>query len=145
MTDELNGTPPASFWIIGATALVWNLIGLVFYFSHVTMTPDALEGFSEAQQDFFTSTPTWATSAYAIAVTAGVLASLLMLLRKAWAVAMFMLSLLGVVVQQFHAFGLANAVEIWGTEGLVLPALVLIISVALVWYSRNAAAKGWLS
>lgn len=145
MSELLNGRPPASFWVIGAIALVWNLIGLVFYYSHVTMSPDALEGFTEAQQDFFTTTPVWATSAYAIAVTTGVLGSLLLLLRKIWAAPMFILSLAGVVVQQFHAFVLANAIEIWGTDGVILPALVIVIAIALVIYSRTAKAKGWIS
>lgn len=145
MSELLNGRPPASFWVIGAIALVWNLIGLVFYYSHVTMSPDALEGFTEAQQDFFTTTPVWATSAYAIAVTAGVLGALLLLLRKVWAAPMFILSLAGVVVQQFHAFVLANAIEIWGTDGVILPALVIVIAIALVIYSRTAKAKGWIS
>lgn len=145
MSELLNGRPPASFWVIGAIALVWNLIGLVFYYSHVTMSPDALEGFTEAQQDFFTTTPVWATSAYAIAVTTGVLGSLLLLLRKVWAAPMFILSLAGVVVQQFHAFVLANAIEIWGTDGVILPALVIVIAIALVIYSRTAKAKGWIS
>lgn len=145
MSELLNGRPPTSFWVIGAIALVWNLIGLVFYYSHVTMSPDALEGFTEAQQDFFTTTPVWATSAYAIAVTAGVLGALLLLLRKVWAAPMFILSLAGVVVQQFHAFVLANAIEIWGTDGVILPALVIVIAIALVIYSRTAKAKGWIS
>jgi len=145
MSELLNGRPPTSFWVIGAIALVWNLIGLVFYYSHVTMSPDALEGFTEAQQDFFTTTPVWATSAYAIAVSAGVLGSLLLLLRKVWAAPMFILSLAGVVVQQLHAFVLANAIEIWGTEGVILPALVIVFAIALVIYSRTAKAKGWIS
>ena len=145
MSDVSNGKPDLSFWIIGGAALVWNLIGLVFYYSHVSMPPDALEGFTAAQQEFLTSTPTWATSAYAIAVNAGILGSLFLLLRKAWAVPVFALSLAGILAQQFHAFVLANALEIWGTDGVVLPAVVLLIGVALVWYARSMQQKGLLS
>ena len=82
MSDLLDDKPLTSFWIVGAFALVWNLLGLVFYYSHVTMTPDALEGFTDAQQAFFSSTPVWAASAYGVAVTAGVLASLFLLFRN---------------------------------------------------------------
>jgi hypothetical protein len=145
MSDLLNGRPNTTFWIVGGAALVWNLIGLVFYYSHVTMTPEALQGFAGAQQDFFNSTPIWATSAYAIAVNAGVLGSLFLLLRKAWAVPLFMLSLLGILLQNFHAFVLASGLEVWGSNGIILPSVVVVIAVALLMYSRTTKAKGWLA
>ncbi|MDH3350718.1 MAG: hypothetical protein OEM60_04165 [Gammaproteobacteria bacterium] len=145
MTDFLDGKPSTAFWIIGAAALVWNLIGLVFYYSHVTMTPEALAGFTQAQQDFFAATPTWATAAYATAVNAGVLGSLFLLLRKAWATPMFILSLLGIVVQDVNAFVMNNGIEVWGMEGVILPVIVIVIGVALLLYSRSARNKGWLA
>jgi hypothetical protein len=145
MSDVLNGKPATSFWIIGGAALVWNLIGLLFYYNSVTMTPEALSAFTEAQQEFLGSTPAWATSAYAIAVTAGVLGSLFLLLRRSWAIPLFVLSLLGVLVQDLHAFVLGNALEIWGANALILPAIVIVIAAALIWYSRRAKDKGWLS
>lgn len=144
MSDLLDSRPTATFWIVGGAALVWNLLGLVFYYSHVTMTPEALAGFTDAQQEFFNTTPMWATSAYAIAVNAGVLGSLFLLLRKSWAVALFALSLLGIVVQNLHAFVLANGLEVWGSSGIALPAIVIIIAVALLIYARGVKEKGWL-
>jgi len=141
----LDSRPTTSFWIVGGAALVWNLIGLVFYYSHVTMTPEALAGFSPEQQEFFTATPTWATSAYAIAVNAGVLGSLFLLLRKAWAVPLFILSLAGIIVQDIYSFVLANGLEVWGTSGIILPAIVIVIAVALLMYSRTAKERGWVS
>ncbi len=146
MSDELNGRPTTNFWIIGGAALVWNLIGILFYVSEVTATPDAMaEGFSQAQIDFLTGKPVWATAAFAIAVNAGAVGSLFLLLRKAWAVPMFVLSLAGVLVQNVHAFGLANGLEVWGTNALILPALVVIISLALLLYSHATKKRGWIS
>ena len=145
MSDLLDSRPTTTFWIIGGAALVWNLIGLVFYYSHVTMTPEALAGFTDAQQEFFNSTPMWATSAYAIAVNAGVLGSLFLLLRKPWSVPLFGLSLLGILAQNVHAFLLANGLEVWGSSGIALPAIVIVIGVALLMYSRTTKDKGWLS
>jgi len=145
MSDLLDSRPTTTFWIIGGAALVWNLIGLVFYYSHVTMTPEALAGFTGAQQEFFNSTPMWATSAYAIAVNAGVLGSLFLLLRKSWSVPLFGLSLLGILAQNVHAFLLANGLEVWGSSGIALPAIVIVIGVALLIYSRTAKDKGWLN
>ena len=144
MSEFLNGRPPTSFWVVGGAALVWNLIGLVSYYSHVTMTPEALAEYTEAQQALISSTPTWATAAYAIAVNAGVLASLFLLLRKGWATPMFILSLLAIIAQDLHAFVLSNGIEVWGINGMILPAVIIVIGVALLWYSRSAKARGWL-
>ena len=145
MSDLLDSRPTTNFWIVGGAALVWNLIGLVIYYQHVTMTPEQLASFGDAKQEFISSTPMWATSAYAIAVNAGVLGSLSLLLRKSWAVPLFALSLLGILVQNFHAFLLASGLAVWGTSGIALPAIVIVIGVALLLYSRTTKDKGWLA
>ena len=146
MSDILNGRPTTNFWIIAGAGLVWNLIGLLFYVNEVTATPEAMVGgYTQAQIDFQMGKPVWATAAFAIAVNAGALGSLFLLLRKAWAVPMFVLSLAGVLVQNVHAFGLANGLEVWGTNGLILPALVVVISLALLLYSHSTRKRGWIS
>ena len=145
MSAEINGKPGTNFWIIGGAALVWNLIGLVFYFGHVTLSPEALAKLPEAQQNFLTSIPTWATAAFAIGVNAGLLASLLLLLRKAWAVPLFALSLAGVILQDFDAFILRGGYAVVGVNGVIIPSMVLVIAVLLLWYARIAKVRGWLS
>jgi len=145
MSEVINGKPPTSFWVYSGAALVWNLIGLVFYYGQVTMSAEAVQRLTTEQQAFFASTPIWATSAYAVAVTAGVLGSLLLLFRKSWATSLFVLSLIGIIVQDVDAFVLSNALEVFGTNGLILPAIVLIIAVLLIGYSRGAKRKGWLT
>ena len=144
MSDDVNGGPSTNFWIIGGAALIWNLIGLAVYISQVTAGPEAYANYTEAQQAFMTGRPAWSTSAFAIAVSTGILGSLLLLLRKALAIFMFAASLLGIVVQQVHAFVFANGFEIWGPTGLILPTTLIVIAVALLLYSRAAKAKNWL-
>lgn len=145
MADTLNGRPGTNFWIVGGVALIWNLIGLVFYYLEVTATPEALANLTEAQQAFLAGKPTWATSAFAVAVTTGVLGSLLLLLRKALALPMFIISLAAILVQNLHAFGMANGLEAWGTGATILPAITIIVAVALIVYARAARARGWIS
>jgi hypothetical protein len=145
MTDALDDRPSTTFWVIGGAALLWNLIGLMFYYMQVTMTPEALENFTAEQQAFFTNAPVWATSAHAIAVNAGILGSLMLLLRKAWAVSLFVLSLVGIIVQDLHAFVLSSGLDIFGSQAIFLPAIVAVIATALVWYSRQAKARRWLT
>ena len=140
-----NDKPTATFWIVGAAALVWNLIGLVFYIGHVTITPEALAAMPQAQQDFFAETPTWATAAFALGVNAGVLGSLFLLLRKAWAVPMFVLSLVAVVVQDIDAFVLRGGFSVVGVNGIIIPSMVVAIAIALLFYARGTKERGWLA
>jgi len=144
MSDMLNGRPTTNFWIIGGAALVWNLIGIIFYVGQVTMTPEALAKMTEAQQEFFNMTPTWATAAFAIAVNAGALGSLFLLLRKTWAVPLLAISLLAIIVQDIDAFVMRDAFSILGVNALIIPSMVFVIGIALLLYSRAAKARRWL-
>ncbi len=146
MPDSTNGRPPTSYWIIAGFFLLWNFLGLMIYYDQVTMTPEVIaENFSPAQQEFLQNMPVWATSAYAIAVTAGVIASALLFARMALALPVFVVSLAGVLVQDLNSFVLSDGLGVWGTSALYLPTLVLLICIIEIWYSQSAKAKGWLS
>ena len=144
MTEESKSNPRTAFWIIAASMLVWNLIGLVAYISSVTMSPEALARMTADAQEFYTGTPKWATAAFALAVNAGVLGSLFLLLRKAWALPLFVLSLVAVIVQNVDAFVLRDAYSLSGINGVILPALVFVVTLLLLIYSRSCKEKGWL-
>ena len=140
-----NDKPTTTFWIIGGAALIWNLIGLVFYIGHVTISPEALAAMPQLQQDFFAETPTWATAAFALAANAGVLGSLFLLLRKAWAVPMFLLSLVSVIVQDVDAFVLRDGFSVVGVNGIIIPSMIVVVAIALLFYARSTKERGWLA
>jgi hypothetical protein len=145
MSDAINGKPPVSFWIIAGVALVWNLIGLMIFYMQVTASPEDLaQYYNETELAFLTSIPLWATAANAIAVIAGALGCGFLLMRKIWAVPMFIISLLGIVAQDIHAFVVADGIAVWGAGAAVLPIVVLVIGVGLILYSRAAREKHWI-
>jgi hypothetical protein len=142
MSDELNGKPPSSFYIIGAVFLVWNVIGFMFYLQHAMLTPENVpEGVDAAMLAFMEATPVWATSAYAIAVNVGVLASLLLLMRKSIAAPLFVVSLVGALILDFDSFVLRDVVGIWGGGAYIVPSAVIIVGVIEIWYSRSVANR----
>lgn len=146
MSDSINGKPPTTFWIMGGVALVWNLIGLIVYYMQVSATDEVLRSaYGEAQYDYLSAIPAWVTSAYAIAVTAGVLGCVLLLLRKAWALPVFVVSLAGIIVQDTYSFFLSDAVEVFGAGVIIIPTVVLLIAICLVVYSQTAKKSGWLT
>ena len=141
----LDDRPPTSFWVYGAAALVWNLIGIFFYVQHVTISPEALATLSQQHQDFITQTPAWANGAFALAVNTGALGSLFLLLRKSWAVPVFVISLVSIIVQDVDAFLLRNAYGVLGINGVIIPSMVLVVGILLLLYSRSVQKKGWLN
>jgi hypothetical protein len=145
MSEKVQDAIPRSFWIISGVALVWNLVGVAAYVAQVTMTEDALMALPEAESMLYENIPAWATGAFAVAVFGGALGSLLMLLRKSWAIPVFIASLAGILVQTYHSFFVARSIEVYGPGGLVMPGMILIIALLLVWYSRKASAKAWIS
>ncbi|MDJ0711653.1 MAG: hypothetical protein QNJ14_14780 [Woeseiaceae bacterium] len=147
MSEESTTKPSTAFWVIGGLLAVWNLSGLYQYYTFSTLEPQMLEaaGYSAEQMSHILETPAWAHSAYAIAVNAGVLGVIFLLLRKAWAIPMFVISLIAAIVQFGEAYILRNGLDIFERVWLVIPTLVLLICVFEIWYSRSADRKGWLT
>lgn len=146
MTDGFRSQPSLAFWLIGGAALIWNLFGLIVYLDQVSATPETLAaaGHTADQIAFLDRTPVWVTSAFAISVTAGVLGSLFLLLRKAWALPVFIVSLVSVLVQNLYSFVLEDVMAVYGTTPLFVQSAVVVIAAALVWYSTRIKDKGWL-
>ena len=147
MTEESSAKPSTAFWVISGLLAVWNLSGLYQYYLASTTTPEQLAdaGYTALQIAHVVNTPAWAHSGYAIAVNAGVLGVIFLLLRKSWAIPAFVISLIGALVQDLDAFVLRGALEHFSSWWLLVPITVIVICVLEIWYSRRAKAKGWLS
>ena len=141
MSDQLNGRPPASYYIIAGVFLVWNIIGLLFYYQQMTLTPEAIASMGPEIAAFMEATPVWANAGYAIAVNAGVVASILLLLRNSWALHLYVLSFLGVLIQDLDAFVLRDVAGVFGNFAYYLPSIVIIICIAEIWYTRSVANR----
>ena len=81
-----------------------------------------------------------------MAVFGGALGCLLLLLRKSAAYYLFIASLLGVIVMLVPNLGLTDSTPDVSSFG-VLAGIVasMILGVFLIWYSKQAESKGWLS
>lgn len=140
-----NNNVNSLFWIIGIVALLWNLMGLGAFFMSLSMSEESLALLSEAQRAEYEATPMWVTVAFGVATIAGTLGCIALLMKKKWAVLIFLISLMAVIVQ--FAFGVigSNAVKEGGATALIMPIVVILIAGGLWYYARNCEAKGWLS
>lgn len=136
---------PVWFWIVAVLALLWNLMGVAVYISDVTKTDEALAALPEAERLLYEMAPAWATGAFALAVFAGTLGCLFLLLRKSWAVPAFVISLVGVIVQNIYWVFMTNAMDVYGPSGAIMPLMVVLIGIALLIASRRWSARSWLT
>lgn len=137
--------PSTAFWIISVVALVWNLMGVMAFIGQMMITPEALALLPTDQQELYSNVPLWATIAFGIAVWGSVLGCVLLLVRKKLAVSVLSIAFAGILVQMVHSLVISKSIEVYGPGGMIMPILVILIGGFLVWYSRKAAALGWLS
>ncbi|WP_430927476.1 hypothetical protein [Polaribacter marinivivus] len=137
--------PSTSFWVISILAIIWNLIGVIVYLGQAYMTDDMKALMTEEQLAIIENSPIWATAAFAIAVWFGLLGSILLTLRKKLSKSVLYISLLGVIVQLIYNFFMSNAIEVYGTQGIIQPLITLAISLFLVSYAKQADKKDLLS
>lgn len=144
MDNTLASARPKSFWVIAIAALLWNLLGVAMFFMQVTASPETVAAMPAEQRQVYEATPGWLNIAFAVAVFGGVIGSLGLLLKKRWAVTLFLISLLALLVQMMGAYAATPVWEAYGPAGLAMPILLVVIALLLWVYARKATIRGWL-
>ena len=133
-----------SFWLIAVLGLLWNLGGAANYI--MQMNPDTVATFPDTHRAIIEGRPAWATGGFAVGVFGGALGCLLLLLRKSSAYYVFVASLLGIVVTMIHTMNVAiSKIEFSALEIFIMVLLPLIVAALLMWYTRLATSKHWIS
>ncbi|MEL6592276.1 MAG: hypothetical protein AAFQ87_14240 [Bacteroidota bacterium] len=135
---------PTWFWLLAGGALLWNLGGCASYLIQVSLTPEDLATMEEGVRGLYENLPAWVNAAYAIAVWAGAAGSLLLLLRRQLALPVLVVSLVGIVIQSSYNLFMSEAAAVYGTVGLMMPIMLVLIGLALIWFARYAKQQGWL-
>src|SRR5512143_654048 len=140
----MNSTPKW-FLPVAILALAWNLIGCAAYLKDVTTSAADIARMSAAHQALYAARPAWSVGATAIAVWAGALGCVGLIMRKRWATALLAVSLAGVVVQDISFFMMSGAEAQMPQAALVLQGLVLAIAISLVLLAPKSSARGWIT
>jgi hypothetical protein len=136
--------PPVWFWIVAVVALLWNALGIMAYLMRAYLTDEAIAALPEEQQVYLQNQPAWYMGVFALAVFGGALGSLLLLLRKALAYWVFVVSLVCVVAQWSYDMFMVENSPAFESSGMAMAIMIPVFSVALVFISRTAKAKGWI-
>jgi hypothetical protein len=144
MKQESRSAVPLWYWVIASVALLWNLLGCAFFAIEIFAQEAMMESMTEAQKEWARSIPGWIYFVYGLAVSTGVAGSIGLFMRKGWTIAMFAICLVAVIVQMVYTMIIGGGIQAMGPSGLVMPALVIVFSAALLWFSRFARSRSWL-
>ena len=136
---------PWHLWVVGGVAVIMHGLGCLDYVMTQTQGDAWLAHMepSQTQLDWFHAMPAWTDAAWAVGVWGGLLAGLLLLLRRKWATPLFVLSFLGWAAGAVYAFALSNGLEVMGAWW---PIQIVhgVIGAAFVWYASRMGRKGVL-
>lgn len=136
--------PPPWYWVVAILALAWSISGCLAYLSQVNISGEALARLPAAQREIWAMMPPWVLAAYAVAVWGNLIGSVGLLIRRKWARPLFVLALIGVIVQFGWTF---TATPIWRTVGpaaALFPIFILLVGLLLIGVSGKARRRGWL-
>jgi hypothetical protein len=135
---------PTWFYVIAGVALLWNIMGAIAVIMNFMITPEEIAMLPAPQQQMYADTPMWSSYGSLVAVVAGAIACLALLIKKAWAYPLFMLSVLGLILQNIGIFVIVDAVSVMGNTVLIMQSLVAVIAVALIFLAKHAIRQEWI-
>ncbi len=136
---------PKWYMVVSTVLLLWNLMGLFAFFSDMMVSPEALKAMPEATRKLYTEAPSWMPVVYAVAVFMGTIGCIGLVLQKAWALPVLILSFVAVFIQQYYTIFVAKIQDIMGSSSIILPILIFILSVFLIWFANKGIQKKWLT
>ena len=150
MTDETmiaaeRGAVPAWYWMAAIAALLFELIGCFFYVVEVRMSAADIAALPLDQRALLEARPNWFYAAFAIAVGVGLIGSIGLLLRKAWAAPLLLASLVAAIIQFSSIVIVPEMRAVTPSDALAVPIVIIICCYGIWQLARLAGRRGWLS
>lgn len=136
---------PLWFNIVAMVALIWNLLGAVAVIMNFMIAPEAIAVLPAEQQRMYADTPMWSSYASLLAVFTGALGCVALLMKKAFAFPLFMVSIVGLVLQNIGIFVIVDAVAVMGISVLIMQGSVFVIAIGLLLLAKMAIKRGWVA
>ncbi len=137
---------PWHLWLIGVIAVLFNAIGVFDFVMSMAQGAkyQASAGMTPDQIAHYQAMPSWMTLVWAVGVFGAFLASILLLLRRALALPIFVLSLAAFFVSLIYTYVLTNGGAVMGQQMAIASAVIAALLVFFSGYSRFMATRGVL-
>jgi len=143
-TERVPSKTPVHLWIVGGISLLWNAFGAMDYLMTQLKFEPYMSSFTVEQQEYFYGMPAWVDAGWALGVWAAVAGSVGLLLRKAWSVGAFVISLAGMVVSSIYTVGLSDGLKVMGEGAIYLSVVIWLVAIALLAYAVWMSRRGLL-
>lgn len=151
MVETTAARPSALYWVVSIALLLWALGGASIYAAYFVETPAEFAATAEtaanrqAYGDYVSRIPAWAVGAGIAAAAARLVGAIGLLLRKAWALPLYVASLAFFLVALYRAFVLANVSAVMSRAHIGVELAFLALSLFAIGFSRRSKSRGLLT
>ena len=136
---------PKWFWVVALFFILWNIMGVLSFFTHTFISQEALALLPDKERELYGDYPIWTIIIFAIAVFSGLLGSFGLLLKKKWARLTFIISICAIIPQMIHNVFFTKSVEVYGLgQTITIPIMVVVFGLFILWFSAYSIKKNWL-
>ena len=142
--------PSVSFWVVSIALLLWGIGGASIYIAYFIETPEEFAQAAEtaanrqAYADYVANIPVWAIAVGIIAAVTRLLGAIGLLLRRDWALPLYIISVVFFLGALYRGFVLANASSVMSGPHFAVELVFLAFSIFAVWFARENKSKGIL-
>jgi len=147
---QATDKPPGLFWAISIALLLWGLGGASIYVAYFLETPAEFAATAEtaanqqAYASYIADIPLWAIIVGMIAAATRLLGAVGLLLRRAWALPLYIISLGCFLAALYRAFVLANVATVMSGPHIAVEVAFLSLSIFAIWFAHTNKSKGVL-
>jgi len=130
--------------------LLWGLGGASIYIAYFIETPEEFAQTAEtaanrqAYADYVANIPFWAIAVGIIAAVTRLFGAIGLLLRRAWAMQFYIISVVFFLVALYRAFVLANVSSVMSASHIAVEIVFLALGIFAIWFARANESKGIL-
>ena len=142
---------PWHLWVIGVVALLWNGFGANDYIQTQMRNTEYLGQMADQVGvpvqtilDHYGNFPAWADALWAIGVWGAVVGSVLLLLRSRFAFHAFAAAIVGLIGTTIYTATSDMPAELSSPMMWVFSAVIWIVTLLLIWYSKRMTVAGVL-
>lgn len=145
-----ENAPSVLFWLISIALLLWAVGGASIYVAYFVETPAEFAQSAEtavnreAYAEYIANIPFWAIAAGIIAAASRLLGAIGLLLRRAWSLPFYLISVIFFCIALYRAFFLANVASVMSAPHIAIELVFLILGLFAIWFARRNSTNGIL-
>jgi hypothetical protein len=137
-------TRPRWFNALAIVLLLWAIAGVASFAAHLAVGEKMAAEKGASDLAFFRALPAWFAWDYALATLAALAGAIALLVRSRWATALYVASLVGVVIQFGYVFlGTELLAQKGAAQTLPFPLFIALMAVVQIVVARMAERRGW--